>query len=284
MKFPLLPERRDVLPSGVAPKHIRKFLRDTGGVTSWGENRYRLVLAESVMLYCGARWHDWAPNTGLLDQGGLEFSGTRKSKYVTRDPSDPSKTIVAEMDVPAVVGVKKNQPVRVVEEMRWIPRYTDIKGWLLQVWYPPTYYSREHYEVTVTGRPDLPLLGEFPAQGVYERQFRYMKDGEMYETFPSIPGESWMERAIQHNERAITERGEISDPNSIEAKWRMLNTLSEMQQARAAYEKEARDKFEAKVKDSISPIFSQTLEGGRIREQLAQRCREQGIQIGHCGN
>ena len=78
MKTPLLRERDDVLINGIAPKHIRKFLQQIGGVTPWGENRYRLVLAECVMLYVGARWHDWAPNTDLLDQGGLDINMTEK--------------------------------------------------------------------------------------------------------------------------------------------------------------------------------------------------------------
>ena len=78
MKTPLLRERDDVLINGIAPKHTRKFLQEIGGVTPWGENRYRLVLAECVMLYVGARWHDWAPNTDLLDQGGLDINMTEK--------------------------------------------------------------------------------------------------------------------------------------------------------------------------------------------------------------
>lgn len=282
MKFPLLPERNDVLPKGVAPKHIRKFLQDVGGVNPWGENKYRLVIAECVMLYVGARWHDWKPGTGLLDQGGLEFSPeTRKSKCVMRDPTNHSQTMVVEADVPAAVGLKRGNLERIVEEMRWITRYPDIKGWLLQAWLPSSYYSMEHYEVTVTGRPDLPLLGEFPAHGRYERQFFYLgKDGEQTETFPTMPGESWMERAIQHNERAIAEKADQS-PNK---EWRMLTTLNELKAARQHYEQQERAKLEDQIKERIAPIFSNTLAGGRIREQLARRCLEQGIKLGHVGN
>src|SRR5271169_5363583 len=115
----LLQERADVLPNGQAPEHIRKFLRQAGGVNPWGENKYRLVLADCVMLYCGGRWHDWAPETELLDQGGLEFTGKRKTQYVMRDPVDHTKQIMVEAESPAKVGVKKQQPIRIVEEMRW---------------------------------------------------------------------------------------------------------------------------------------------------------------------
>jgi len=279
MATELKPERPDVLPEGRAPKHIRKFLRDVGGVNPWGENRYRLVLAQCVMIQQGARWHDWPDDTALLDQGGLEFSErTRKSTYIMRDPTDHSREIAVESDVPAFVGVKKNQPTRVVEEMRWIPRYTDVKGWLLQVWYPPSYYSREHYDMHVKGRPDLPILGEFPAHGQYERQFVHMAKGAFHETFPTIPSESWMERAIQHHERKISEQ---SSPN---VEYRMLITLRDMQKAREQYERKQREEYELKLRDRMSPIFSDTLEGGRIREQLARRCREQGIKLGHVGN
>jgi hypothetical protein len=288
MIHPLLPERHDVLTDGRAPKHLRKWLRDVGGVNPWGENRYRLVIAEKVMVYVGARWHDWKPNTVLQDQGGLEFSGTRKSKNVMRDPSDHSKTIEVEMDVPAMVGVSQNSPIRVVEEMRWIPRYSDIKGWLLQVWYPPNYYAREHYEVHVEGRPDLPLLGEFPAHGVYERQFTHDEqrlDGSWHlaETFPTIPGQSWMELAIQHNERAITERGDVS-VSDTERAWRSLKHVAELQAARVAHERREQANAEAMLKDDISPVFGSSLESGRIREELAAKCRMKGIVLGHVGN
>jgi hypothetical protein len=283
MKPLLQPERPDILPLGSAPKHMRKWLRDVGGVTPWNENRYRLVLAECVMLYCGARWHDWSPEASFEDMGGLEFSElhTRKSKYVMRDPIDPTKQVLVEADIPATVKVKDAKPVRVVEEMRWIQRYPKEKGWMLQVWYPSTYYSHEHYEVTVTGRPDLPLLGEFPNHGQYERQFFYLDDrGEKQETFPTMPGQSWMERAIQYHEHQLAKKADES-PN---VEWRMLTTLQGIKKARDHYQQEQREAFESEIKDRISPIFSNSLAGGRFREQLAQRCRAQGIKLGHVGN
>jgi len=278
----LLPERPDVLPTGVAPKHIRKWLRSTGGVNPWGENRYRLILAQSIVVHCGARWHDWDANTPLEDQGGLEFSPeTRKSTMVMRDPTDHTKTIAVEAEVPRAVQVKKTAPTRIVEEMRWIQRYPNDEGWMLQVWYPASYYSHEHYEVTVAGRPDLPLLGEFPAHGQYERQFFYLDDkGEKHETFPKMPGQSWMERAIQHHESSLAKKANES-PN---VEWRMLKTLGEMKAARDFYAKQARAEFDAQIKDKISPIFSNSLEGGRYREQLAKQAREKGVVIGHVGN
>jgi len=283
----LLPERADILPIGVAPKHIRKWLQRAGGITPWGENRYRLVLAQCVMLNCGARWHDYVEGATLQDMGALEFSTeTRKSNYVMRDPSDPTKSIVVEADVPQGVKVKQPAIQRVVEEMRWIPRLLGannevIEGWMLMVWYPPTYYSREHYEITVTGRPDLPVIGEFPAKGQYERQFFYLdQDGEKQETFRSMPGESWMQSAIEHHERKLADKANES-PN---VEWRMLQTLAAIKKAREAYEASQRSEHDAKIKDRISPIFSNTLSGGRYREQLAQRCREQGIELGHVGN
>ena len=283
----LLPERADILPIGVAPKHIRKWLQRAGGITPWGENRYRLVLAQCVMLNCGARWHDYVEGATLEDMGALEFSTeTRKSNYVMRDPSDPTKSIVVEADVPQGVKVKQPAIQRVVEEMRWIPRLLGannevIEGWMLMVWYPPTYYSREHYEITVTGRPDLPVIGEFPAKGQYERQFFYLdQDGEKQETFRSMPGESWMQSAIEHHERKLADKANES-PN---VEWRMLQTLAAIKKAREAYEASQRSEHDAKIKDRISPIFSKSLAGGRYREQLAQRCREQGIELGHVGN
>lgn len=281
----LSPERDDVLLSGRAPKHIRKFLREAGGVTPWGENRYRLVKAEWVMRYCGARWTDWPEGVDLLDQGGLEFSEeTRTVKHVCADPTDPTKSIVAEMDVPARVSLKSNQPLRVVEEMRWIKIYPHDKGWMLQAWYPASFYSPSHYEVTVTGRPDLPLLGTFPSKGQYERQFGYILKGLRYETFPSMPGESWMERAIQHHESRIGKINPNLDEDDPARNLRMVLTLEEMKEARMVYEKSQQEELESKIKDKIGPIFGSSLAAGRYREELANQARAKGVVIGHCGN
>ena len=281
----LSPEREDVLKAGVAPLHIRKFLRQVGGVTPWGENRYRLVRAECVMRYCGARWTDWPDGIDLLDQGGLEFSEeTVRTKHSFKDPTNPRKTITTEMDVPAKVSLKSNQPLRVVEEMRWIRIYPNDKGWMLQAWYPASFYSPQHYEITVTNRPDLPLLGAFPSKGQYERQFRTMYKKQFMETFPKMPGESWMERAIQHHESRISELNPNPEEHDAARNVRMLLTLEEMKTARESYEKMQRAELEDKIREKISPIFGSTLEAGRYREQLAQQCREKGVVLGHVGN
>lgn len=281
MKTPLLRERDDVLINGIAPKHIRKFLQQIGGVTPWGENRYRLVLAECVMLYVGARWHDWAPNTDLLDQGGLDINMTEK-EALDLSPAELQARMKA-------AKVKPNTPERTVEEMRTLPRYSDITGWMLQVWYPATYYSESHYAVTVTGRADLPLLGKFPAHGQYERQFFYFEkglDGKMRkrETFAHQPGESWMQRAIEHNEREISKRSGNLDANSTEQKWRTMIAIQEVQKARETYEASQRREFEAQMKDQTNFLFSSTEAAGRIREEVAQRCRAKGVVMGHVGN
>lgn len=276
----LLPERDDVLREGRAPRHIRKFLMNVGGVNPWGENRYRLVRAECVMEYVGARWHDWDKGVEFLDQGGLQFSERkRKSTYLMRDPTNPSREVEIETDVPATVSIRETKPVRTVEEMRWIPRYSDLKGWLFQVWYPSSFYSPEHYRITVKGRPDLPLLGEFPSHGRYERQFiTHVKDKGFVEALDSMPGESWMERAIQHHE------AKLAANNSPNVEYRMLITMAEIQKARENYDRKVREEFELKCRERIQPLFSNSLEGGRIREQLARRCLEKGIKLGHVGN
>ena len=143
----------------------------------------------------------------------------------------------------------------------------------------------EHYEITVAGRPDLPLLGEFPSHGQYERQFFYLDEKcEKHETFPTMPGESWMERAIQHHEHSLAKKADES-PN---VEWRIQDiinrSLEEIKAARDHYEQQSRAEFDAKIKDRISPIFSNSLAGGRFREELAQRCRALGMKIGHVGN
>jgi hypothetical protein len=67
-------ERNDILPEGRAPRVVRKFLRQVGGLNPYGEDNYRLVLAQCVMILRGGEWWDWPEDTDIEDQGGITFS------------------------------------------------------------------------------------------------------------------------------------------------------------------------------------------------------------------
>jgi hypothetical protein len=273
-------EREDVLAAGYAPKEVRKFLAKLGGLNPYGEASYRMVLAQHVLIYRGNHWTDWPENSNLEDQGGLVFSEeTKMVDTVVKTPAGIQK-ITAE--VPAETYVSRVRPLREVDEMRWIPRYPHLSGWILQHWDPPSAYgSKEEWEKhTVKGRPDLLLLGNFPSKGDYEISAEWIeKSGAVAQcAFEKVPPFDWLERAIAQREY---NRNQLVSANKD---WRMLVRMHEFRNQQEKEARKRREMLEMKIREKIKPIFASSLEAGRIREQLAARARERGVVMGHVGN
>lgn len=113
-------------------KYLRKAIEMRGGVTRFGEPRYRLVLAHERFEQAGGKWHEWDENLGVNDRN-----------YVNRH------------------GQELNKPLRVVEEMRWVPKYPQANVWILEKWLgPENYGARESWPYE--------QLGAYPEQGDYE--------------------------------------------------------------------------------------------------------------------
>jgi hypothetical protein len=119
---------------------LSDYLERAGGLNEFGEPRWRLVLASSVVWKI-AGGKVWDENLSVGERGGL-LNPTAKPLR------DESGTLV---------------------ERR---RYPHVEGWLLQAWKPASYYDREIWFAPQNCLPDgTPKLGPFPNLGDYESQF-----------------------------------------------------------------------------------------------------------------
>lgn len=276
-------ERSDILAAGRCPLIVQRFLRQLGGLNPYGEPNIRIALADHILIQRGGEYHDWPKGTDLRDQGGLIFSEKTKIVHTTAPgPNGTKVKISAEM--PEEMYVSQQKPTRVVKEMRWVKRYPDLKGWMLQHWDPPhNYGSREWWEAQKVGGTEINILGPFPERGDYEPFIVWVefKGGKMryeHQTVAEIPAFSRIEEGYNQWMRT---REELL---SACKEWRQLTRMIEFQRQQEAKEKKDDEEFQLRLRDRIAPVFSSSLEAGRIREEWAQRARAKGVQISHVGN
>jgi len=240
MKTPTF-KRDDVLPAGEAPKSTKKFLAQLGGLNIYGEPNLRIVLADSIMQYRGGLWHDWAPGTDLKNQGGMVFSEETEVKRVVM-PGAMGKQLVVDVEMPREMQISEQKPIRVVRELRWIQRYPDMTGWMLQQWEPASRYApREWWEAQrVPGAEDLAILGPFPDQGRYEPFVEWldMMNPSLplkRQTWPEIPPVARLEEAYYKTLRSA-EKAQSANPD-----WRRMTTLIEWREQQAAQDRREKE-------------------------------------------
>lgn len=277
-------DRGDVLPDGQAPKSIRTFLRTLGGVNIYGEPNLRVVLANKITQVRGGAWHDWPEGTELSDQGGIVFSEETEVRRVVM-PGALGKKLVADIEMPCETFISKQQPLRVVNEMRTVLRYPSLEGWMLQQWEPASRYApREWWERhRVPGAAHLMVLGPFPDTGRYDPFVEWLdmtEPGHPYkrQTWPEIPAVARLEEGYYRMLRS-KEKAQSANPD-----WRKMTAMIELQEQRQFEHEKAIKENAAAYKDAISPLMGSTLEAGRAREDVANRLRAKGLEMGHCGN
>lgn len=276
-------ERSDILPLGRCPEIVWRFLRQLGGLNPYGEPNLRLAKASSIMVLRGGEWHDWPKNTNLQDQGGIYFS--EKKKIVrTVQPGYAGTKMLVDVEMPEEISVVDQKPMRVIKEMRWVKRYPSMSGWLLQHWDPAHKYGdRTWWETKKVPGTDFQILGPFPERGDYEPLIAYIDFSQqgtpvITQTWNEILPFSHMEEDYQ---RWMQMKQVHESPN---ADWRKLTRMIEYQNQEAAREARDTEEMRLRIKDQMTPIFASSLEAGRWREELANRCRARGIHMAHCGN
>jgi len=163
-------------------------------------------------------------------------------------------------------------------DMGWCRRYppqrfpgdrAGIDGWILQEWQPAYIYGsqEEWYKNHVPGRPELCTAGPYPVEGDYELRFPF--------GYPEMPAASVLSLAINYAERSREFWAGFTPKQRFEMREEHHKTRMIMQ------EKYVRDRDIAIIRDRMSPLWSNSLEAGRWREELA---RKAGLSIGHCGN
>lgn len=283
MKFgKLYPERDGVLPRGWAPLQVRAFMRQVGGLNPYGEANYRIVLAQSIYEWHGGRWVDWPEGLSIQQMGGTEMVADDKDfkKHILKLAGSglPAQELTTEVRrlVPSAT-----QPLRVVEEMRFVPRYPYQEGWMLQCWRPPSQFGSESWweSQTVPGRHDLPILGPFPKKGDYEA-LDHMERGPngteiVRTTYRELPALAGLEHAIQFLEDQKYREREGATPEA-----RILIRVHDYEKQLEANRKKAESDRAMYLTEVLKPYLGQSLAAGRLRTEAAN---DAGLKT-HVGN
>lgn len=275
--------RNDVLPAGEAPKNVQNFLRRLGGLNVYGEPNLRVVLADHITQVRGGAWHDWPEGADLNSQGGMVFSEETMVKKVTM-PGALGKKLVVDVEMPCEMSISEQKPLRIVNEMRTVLRYPDIQGWMMQQWEPASRYApRTWWEQHKVPGTDFMILGPFPDTGRFEPFVEWLDmttPGTPYrrQTWPEIPALARLEEGYYRMLRS-KEKEQSANPD-----WRKMTALIELQEQRQAAHRKAQEENKAMYRDALKPLLGSSLEAGRAREEVADRLRAKGMEIGHCGN
>lgn len=162
-----------------------------------------------------------------------------------------------------------------------MPRYPYHEGWMLQTWRPPDQFGdKDWWEAqTVPGRSDLPILGPFPSKGGYEALDHFEKGENGVEisrpTYGELPDLTNLERSIQFMEDQKYREREGATPEA-----RILIRLHDYQAALTAKNEKVAAERSMQIAEALKPYLSNSLEGGRLRTELA----EEAQMAGHFGN
>jgi hypothetical protein len=269
-KKSIKPPREDVPPIGQAPKAIQNWLLRVGGCNPFREPNYRLVLAQHVRQLVGGEWHDFPDDAQLSERGGLDYAESEAGLVL--------------------LGPASSKLERIVVEMRWEERYPNLRGWLLQRWYPgshPAYGDREEWEkITLKGRPDISLLGPFPVYGEYENCSIWVDEERVgsieenegnFTTTPQghpaglclkeVPPLRVLHKAICAAEDAALDSRSLGATRGA----RMMARLNEWVKREEVRRSKRRERNSALIRDHMAPYWGNSLESARLREVLAKR-------------
>jgi hypothetical protein len=223
--------RDDIKGAVRAPESIQEFLENYGGRTPNGEPMWRLVLCSSVYWKLAGDFKIWDERVPLNERGGIDMWHGGK-QFDTR-------------------------PIRVESGMVERRKYPHIEGWILQKWFPSSFYSKAFWEAPENAMFDgTPKLGPWPQFGDYE-----LMSGP-YERVPTT--DKLRDEIAEYHNRIETA------PASIEQ--RTLLALAAAQEEEDQYAARLDAKLDAFIRDRSTYIKSSSLEAGRIRTELAKRC------------
>ncbi len=214
-----------------------------GNKNAMGFPIYRMVRSEFVYEKIGGIWNDWDPDLNIADRGGISTGSNGK----------PTES--------------HHRPDRVIAELREVQTYShlDEQGWILERWYPAAYFgSPESWNSHLVAGTDIPKLGPYPSQGSY-----LMLVGP----FANEPDLTFVQDFISH-----WEERRASFPSDVEQHIKnRVEAAVKREEERGLHA--VRANFE-RLRDSVKPLTSTTLEAGRWRAQKF----EQAGHTSHIGN
>lgn len=233
--------QRDDLHGPLAPMDHQQFLLKYGGKNPFGEPLWRLVLASSVWWKIAGDFKIWDKSIPVNERGGIDmWNGGREFDH---------------------------KPIRVQSGMMERRKYPHIEGWILQLWFPASKYDRKTWFAPQNCMFDgTPKLGPFPECGDYE-----LMNGP-YQHLPSLSqirewiGEYWRDQeATGGYWRDTAEQLAALDA-------RMRDACEQAEQEEEQYENRLFSAVDAFMRDKCSYIWSNSLEAGRIRTEVAKKC------------
>jgi hypothetical protein len=245
------------------------FLLRVGGKSGNGFPNYRLVESDRVFETKGAIWHDWDETLTASERA------PRIRKVIPVRERIPVPTAIQfhvpssqdggiEVVVQKSVLLPGHKPIRVVPELRLVPKYCELDpaGWILQKYYPAAMFGSPDawYSRTVKGT-SIPLLGPYPERGQYE-----MIAG----VFRMAPSFDFLDRTIQYHQKRAREKQETDVTAYVNEAFHRHNKAEENK----------RNELAAQLRDMMSPLLSNTEAAGRWRNRIAE---EAGIRS-HMGN
>jgi hypothetical protein len=227
----------DHLDNYAGPEPMRQIsdaLLRRGRMNALGFPIYRLVRSEFIFEKVGGRWNDWDADLNVADRGGIS-TGMQGEAVQTH-----------------------HRPDRVAEEVREVPTYShlDSQGWVLERWYPASYFgSPEAWGAQLLPGTKIPLLGPFPSQG------RYLM---LVGPFLHEPDLCFLHDFISHWEQR---RASFPDDVEQHIKRRTEDAIAREEERS---QRAQRENFE-RLRDSVKPLTSTTLEAGRWRSKQFEK-------------
>ena len=158
-----------------------------------------------------------------------------------------------------------NKPIRVVTEMRTIRKYPHSEGFILEKWFPASFYGTQDEWYSYKAVDGFTaMLGPYPECGDYEYIFG------PWEHVPSI---TMVEGFIS---RYTNERANRRGTPESRAQECLLRYQYELQQE----EDRKRAEYEAMFNDYLTPMSSGSLAASRWRQDLARRTGNGNEHIG----
>jgi hypothetical protein len=155
--------------TSIVPRGTLKFLATFGGKNPYGEPIWRLVVASDVWIKRWGVYRDWDKNLSVAERGGLnlEFSPDRVAAV---NADFGGQTVSLGEAAPVDVMHYNNKPEREVVECREVHLYPNLKGWVVEKWFPAgskMIGSREEWESYKAADGMTSINGEYPERGEY---------------------------------------------------------------------------------------------------------------------
>jgi hypothetical protein len=239
------------------PPETDAYLRQIGGVNPFGENIYRLVLAESVVMVVAGEFCDWDESIPVQERFGFVRTSIplEEPEPILANVPGQGNKVVGYRTTKEVMMPSGRQPDRVVMGTREVPRYTVFNGWLVERWYPASMWGTPEAWSEKTLPDGTALLGPYPTFGDY--------DG-VVGPWPEVPGRHVLRAAVSYVEDKI----ENQEDSPAARLLKRINRATDEYEKRSTKNQEELTKY---IKDKTSFLLSGSLEAGRLRTQAAER-------------